>query len=156
MAGLLTEEEEREIRETFALFDADESGKLSRDDVAKVVRSTGCNPTEKELLDMFQSIDSDGMESDGNIDINDFLLYYAKKLHDPSRDEEEEANEAFKQFDLKGEGSVELHQLKDIMTSLGEENFSNVEFRKIVKNVKVDDEGKIYYQAFTKMMNEKQ
>lgn len=52
-----------EIRETFALFDADESGKLSRDDVAKVVRSTGCNPTEKELLDMFQSIDSDGMES---------------------------------------------------------------------------------------------
>ncbi|VDH98022.1 Hypothetical predicted protein [Mytilus galloprovincialis] len=155
-AGLLTEEEEREIRETFALFDTDESGKLSRDDVAKVVRSTGCNPTEKELLDMFQSIDSDGMESDGNIDINDFLLYYAKKLHDPSRDEEEEANEAFKQFDLKGEGSVELHQLKDIMTSLGEENFSNVEFRKIVKNVKVDDEGKIYYQAFTKMMNEKQ
>jgi len=49
-----------EIRETCALFDTDNTGKLSRDDIANVVRS---NPTEKELLDMFQSIDADGMES---------------------------------------------------------------------------------------------
>ena len=51
-----------EIRETFELFDTEGTGKLSREDVAKIVRYMGCNPTEKELLDMFQAIDSDGME----------------------------------------------------------------------------------------------
>lgn len=44
------------------MFDTVGTGKLSRENAAKVVRSMGCNPTEKELLDMFQSIDSDGME----------------------------------------------------------------------------------------------
>jgi Ca2+-binding EF-hand superfamily protein len=37
--------------------------------------------------------------------------------------EEQEANEALKTFDTKGEGAIELHKLKSIMTSLGEDTF---------------------------------
>lgn len=37
--------------------------------------------------------------------------------------EEQEANEAFKTFDTKGEGAIELHELKSIMTCLDEDTF---------------------------------
>lgn len=50
-----------DIRNTFELFDADKSGALSREEIAKVVRNTGCNPTEKELEEMFKAIDTDGL-----------------------------------------------------------------------------------------------
>lgn len=156
MAALLREEEEQEIRETCALFDTDQTGKLSRDDNAKVVRSTGSNPTEKELLDMFQSIDADGMEGSGQVDINEFIQYYGRKLYDPMKKEEQDANEAFRTFDANGEGAIELHDLKNIMTSLGEDTFSDVEFRQeIMKEIYTGSDGKMNYTDFTKMMNEK-
>ena len=50
-----------DIRNTFDLFDTDKNGTLSREEIAKVLRNTGCNPTAQELEDMFKSIDTAGM-----------------------------------------------------------------------------------------------
>lgn len=72
-------------------------------------------------------------------------MYYAKHFYDPTKDEEEEAYNAFRQFDPKGVGCVELHQFKSILTSIGEDTFSDVDFRKILREVKVSDEGMVYY-----------
>ena len=50
-----------DIRKTFDLFDKDKNGTLSREEIAKVLRNTGCNPTAQELEEMFKSIDTAGM-----------------------------------------------------------------------------------------------
>lgn len=60
--------------------------------------------------------------------------------------EDQEANEALKTFDTKGEGAIELHKLKSIMTSLGEDTFQDVEFRQeIMKEIYTGSDGKMNY-----------
>lgn len=60
--------------------------------------------------------------------------------------EEQEANEAFRTFDTKGEGAIELHNLKNIMTSIGEDTFSDVQFRQeIMKEIYTGSDGKMNY-----------
>lgn len=60
--------------------------------------------------------------------------------------EEQDANEAFRTFDANGEGAIELHDLKNIMTSLGEDTFSDVEFRQeIMKEIYTGSDGKMNY-----------
>jgi len=43
------------------LFDQDDSGSVSYDELAKIVRGMGQNPTEEELQEMFKQLDVDGM-----------------------------------------------------------------------------------------------
>ena len=50
-----------EIKDLFKLFDQDDSGSVSYDELAKIVRGLGQNPTEKELEEMFKQLDDDGM-----------------------------------------------------------------------------------------------
>ena len=56
------------------MFDQDDSGSVSYDELAKIVRGLGQNPTEKELEEMFKQLDGDGMRIK-NFDIYGFSLY---------------------------------------------------------------------------------
>ncbi|XP_076097623.1 neo-calmodulin-like isoform X2 [Mytilus galloprovincialis] len=150
MASKLPEHEREDIRNTFELFDADKSGALSREEIAKVVRNTGCNPTEKELEEMFKAIDTDGY---GEVQFNQFLEYYAKHFYDPLRNEEQETREAFSMFDLNGDGYIDLHELKTVMTKMGDEKMSEADFREMIKEADVNFDGKVDYTEFARMMN---
>ncbi|XP_052105255.1 calmodulin-like isoform X2 [Mytilus californianus] len=96
MADRLSEERKEEIKELFNLFDVDKSGKVSLDELAKIVRGLGENPTEEELKQMFAEVDKDGS---GNIDIDEFTTYYATSFIDQHPDEEAELQHAFNVFD---------------------------------------------------------
>ena len=58
--------------ELFALYDVNENGTISRDELAKVIRGLGENPTEDELNDIFKELDSDGIK---------YLYFYQRQLH---------------------------------------------------------------------------
>lgn len=152
MAFLLPADEQEDIRNTFDLFDTDKNGTLSREEIAKVLRNTGCNPTAQELEDMFKSIDTAGY---GEVQYSDFLEYYAKRFYDPLRNEEQETREAFKMFDLNGDGYIDLQEFKTVMTNMGEESLSDAEFKEIIKHADIDFDGKVNYEEFIRMMNEK-
>ena len=49
-----------EIKEAFTIFDKDGSGCISAKELGMVMRSLGQNPTEKELMDWVNEVDSDG------------------------------------------------------------------------------------------------
>lgn len=49
-----------ELEETFKLYDKDENGRLSVKEVGQLWRSIGENPTEAQIQETFDAIDTDG------------------------------------------------------------------------------------------------
>uniref|UniRef100_A0A8C6D035 EF-hand domain-containing protein n=1 Tax=Moschus moschiferus TaxID=68415 RepID=A0A8C6D035_MOSMO len=58
MADQLTEEQIAEFKEAFSLFDKDGDGTITGKELGTVMRSLGQNPTEAELQDMINEVDS--------------------------------------------------------------------------------------------------
>ena len=73
----LTQEQIMEFKEAFCLFDKDGDGCITADELATVIRSLDQNPTEQELQDMINEIDSDG---NGTIEFSEFLNLMANKI----------------------------------------------------------------------------
>uniref|UniRef100_A0AAY4B1A4 EF-hand domain-containing protein n=1 Tax=Denticeps clupeoides TaxID=299321 RepID=A0AAY4B1A4_9TELE len=57
-ADQLTEEQIAEFKEAFSLFDKDGDGTITTKELGTVMRSLGQNPTEAELQDMINEVDS--------------------------------------------------------------------------------------------------
>ena len=103
----LTEDQVAEFKEVFSLFDRDQDGSITSKELETVMRSLGQNPTEHELQDLINDVDSD---QDGSIDFNEFLAMMSKKLKETDFDEE--IKEAFKVFDKNGDGYISAAELK--------------------------------------------
>lgn len=58
----LTDDQIAELKEAFSVFDKNGDGQISSNELESVMRSLGQNPTEAELLEMINEIDSDGMD----------------------------------------------------------------------------------------------
>lgn len=78
------------------------------------MRSLGQNPTEQQIQDMLNEVDSDGS---GSIEFPEFLLLMA--LHTNQDMTEEEMREAFRVFDKDGDGNIPEAELRNILMSLG-------------------------------------
>nr|AAA29509.1 calmodulin [Plasmodium falciparum]CAA40264.1 calmodulin [Plasmodium falciparum] len=143
MADKLTEEQISEFKEAFSLFDKDGDGTK---ELGTVMRSLGQNPTEAELQDMINEIDTDG---NGTIDFPEFLTLMARKLKDT--DTEEELIEAFRVFDRDGDGYISADELRHVMTNLGEK-LTNEEVDEMIREADIDGDGQINYEEFVKMM----
>ena len=117
MADQLTEEQKAEFKEAFSLFDKDNDGIITAEELSTVMRSTGQNPTDAELKDMINEMDEDG---NGTIEWDEFLKMMARKMKDTDMYSEEEIREAFKVFDKDGNGSISDAELRHVMTNLGE------------------------------------
>lgn len=65
MASNLTEEQKAELKEAFSLFDRDGDGTITIKELQVVMRSIGQNPTEEEIQQMINEVDSD---NDGEVD----------------------------------------------------------------------------------------
>ena len=77
MAENLTEEQIAEFKEAFGLFDKDGSKTIATKELGTVMKSLGQNPTEAELQDMINEVDSEGK---GQIDFPEFLSLMARKM----------------------------------------------------------------------------
>ena len=91
---VLSEEQIANYREGFSLFDKESKGFVKTSELGFLIRSLNLNPTDAEIADYIQEVDSEGT---GKVDFPEFLALMARKAKDV--DSEEELMEAFRVFD---------------------------------------------------------
>jgi calmodulin len=145
----LSEEKIAEFRAAFELFDRDRDGTITTKELGTVMKNLGQYLSESELEEMIKQVDLDG---NGTIDFKEFLGLMVRKMKDT--DTEEELLEAFKVFDRDSNGFITSHELRHVMTSLGE-SLTPEEIEEMIKQADVDGDGQINYDEFVKMMMSK-
>ncbi|KAL2463754.1 Calmodulin-like protein 11 [Forsythia ovata] len=146
MADVLSEEQIVEFKEAFSLFDKDGDGCITIEELATVIRSLDQNPTEEELEDIINEVDSDG---NGTIEFPEFLNLMASQIKE--NDAEEELKEAFKVFDKDQNGYISANELRQVMINLGEK-LTDEEVEQMIKEADLDGDGQINYDEFVQMM----
>ena len=148
----LTEQQIEDFKSAFALFDKDGEGTISVEEMGKVKRSLGLNSskfyTEAELQDLINEFDVD---SDGQIDFDEFLILMARKMKESNT--EEDIRETFQVFDKDGNGFISAAELWQVMTIVGK-NLTNKEVDEMIREVDTDGDGQVNYEEFvTNMMS---
>ena len=103
--------------------------------IIQILRSLGVNPTDSELQDMINEVDSDG---NGTIDFAEFLTMMVRMMK--NTDSEEEIRETFKVFDKDGDGTITTKELGTVMRSLGQSP-AEAELQDMIMEVDVDGNG---------------
>merc|ERR1712215_58247 len=101
------------LKEAFALFDCDRDGEISVEELGKVMRTHGFDPTEEDLKDMIRNVDTN---ANGSIDFNEFIDMMVKR----GASIEDDVAHAFKVFDRDGDGLISEEELRLTMNNLGE------------------------------------
>lgn len=89
----LSEEQRRDIKEAFDLFDTESTGKIDTKELKVAIRALGFEPKKEEIKKMIAEID----KGDGKVSFADFLDLMTVKMAE--KDTKEEIMKAFKLFD---------------------------------------------------------
>ncbi|KAI9503594.1 calmodulin-like 3 [Coemansia spiralis] len=142
------EDQASNFREAFSLFDQDNDGYISAQELGAVMRSLNKFPTERELEDMIAEIDRD---NNNKIDFAEFVTLMARHEKDDTN-KEAEILEAFRVFDIDGNGKIDADELRRIMTSIGEK-LTEEEVEEMIREADVDGDNAINYEEFAKMIS---
>ncbi|XP_063077371.1 calcium-binding protein 5b [Engraulis encrasicolus] len=147
----LAPEEIEELREAFDEFDKDRDGLISCKDLGNLMRTMGYMPTEMELIEIGQKIN---MSLGGRVDFDDFVELMAPKLlaETAGMIGIKELKDAFKEFDMDGDGSITTEELRHAMVKLMGERANAREIEAVVKEADNNGDGTVDFEEFVKMM----
>ncbi|KAI4368380.1 hypothetical protein MLD38_016942 [Melastoma candidum] len=143
---VVSQEQLQCFKDAFSVIDKDGKGFIPPEDLAVVVRSFECRPSEEELQRMIDEIDAN---QDGMIEFVEFFNKMASKMREA--DTEEELKEAFKVFDTDQNGFISPNELRQVMINLGEK-LTDEEVEHMIKEADLDGDGLVNYKEFVQMM----
>ncbi|KAK4697178.1 hypothetical protein P7C71_g857, partial [Lecanoromycetidae sp. Uapishka_2] len=122
------------------------SGEITGAELGEVMKSLGLAPSESELEDLMNEIDSD---RSGTISFEEFAAVMAAKVK--AQDTEAELRAAFQVFDRDGSGTINIEELKEVMKSIGE-SLTDEEIEDMMREADKDGNGTIDYDEFMQLM----
>ncbi|KAH3848094.1 neo-calmodulin-like [Dreissena polymorpha] len=142
MGEQLTDDELLDCKRAFGLYDRDGDGYISSRELGAVMRYMGYTPTDNELTDMLNEVDSEGQ---GEITFPDFTSIMAKKLKE--YEGEESLRLAFRVFDKDDNGTVTTSDFRYMMENL-RTPVSESELEDMISDAERDHPGFITYNEF--------
>ena len=149
MAVVVSKDKVPAMRRMFSIMDRDGSGMISIDELKDLLYSQGYYPSETELKDMMEEIDSD---HSGEIDFEEFVSYCVRRrMSRTISQENREIKDAFRFFDKNGDGFITAREIKQVMCEIGQD-ISEEQAEQMLAEVDKDGNGRITYQRFKSMM----
>ena len=136
------EEQLKEYKEAFDLFDRDKTGLIGTEDVYSLLKNFGDTTPKKEISENLSQFDNDG---DGKLSFDEFVTF----LHQSyvTLDEMEAVIRAFKTFDRDNSGEIDLNEFKFILEQLGHKLPDDV-VKLIFYESNLNENGKMDYNEF--------
>ena len=144
----LSADEVLEMKEAFDLFDNDNSGAISVNELTSAMTSLGFDVKHAVVYNMVSDLDADGS---GEIEFGEFIDVMTAKLSD--KNTREEIDRVFKLFDKDRNGTLEADDLSRVCKELGED-VSEEDIREIIQRADLDGDGAVngedFYNVITK------
>ncbi|GBG33518.1 Calmodulin [Hondaea fermentalgiana] len=151
-AAVLSPEKVEHFRDAYNIFDKNGDGGVGITELGHVMRCLGLDPSDDEVRRMFDEVDVDGS---GEISFEEFLEIMAEMSGESSTEKEpgqaENWAEAFKIFDLDGDGFVTAAELGKVLENMGEP-LKDYELQEMIDEVDKDKDGKLNLEEFVHVM----
>jgi len=153
VASSLSDFEIEELREAFSVFDKDDSGSITAEELGLILKSITpsvvSNISDDDLTRLVQKFDRNG---DGTIDFGEFLEMMCQAERG-GEEQEDELRAAFAIFDKDGDNTITAKELMGIMSALGEDVDLDT-CKLMIQSVDLDGNGTIDFEEFRKMMRD--
>lgn len=132
-----------QLKQVFKFFDANGDGKISPLELSEVLLSLGHEKSmaAKEAEGMVREMDCDG---DGFIDLDEFM--------NVMETDNKVLMDAFCIFDTDNNGFISAEELHRVLSSLGCDNCSLSECRRMINGVDKNGDGFVDFEEFKSMM----
>ena len=138
----IPEDKVAEYKESFDMFDRNKKGKITINDITKIMKNFGYPLSKDEAKKMVSSVDSSG---DGEVDFEEFVMLMEKHIHNIGDDP---VLQAFRDFDKNDDGKITNHEFRYILTHVGDNKFSDKDVDELFKECEIKDEGELEYENF--------
>ncbi|KAJ3684363.1 hypothetical protein LUZ61_013527 [Rhynchospora tenuis] len=144
IAGCLSEEEIKGLKEMFKNIDTDNSGTITLEELKQGLAKQGTKLSEQEVQQLMEAADADG---NGTIDYEEFIT---ATVHMNRMDREEHLYTAFQYFDKDNSGYITKEELEQALKEKGLHN--GQEIKEIISEADSNKDGRIDYTEFVTMM----
>lgn len=146
----MTEEQKKEVKEAFDLFDTDGSGAIDAKELKIAMQALGFEPSTEEVAKMVKDIDLDG---NATVEFEEFIEMMEGKMS--GKDPVEEMQKAFKMYDIESKGKITVDDMVRVAKELGE-NLSKDELQGILDESDRDGSGTLQEDEFIRVMRNQQ
>ncbi|KAI9224009.1 hypothetical protein BC828DRAFT_374531 [Blastocladiella britannica] len=151
----LTDDQKREVREAFDLFDGDRDNRLDAHETKVAFRALGFDVKKAEVAKLMavsaRNGGNGGQSGSGCVEYEDFERSVTEKIL--ARDPLDELRKAFALFDTDRRGAISVRDLRRVAMEVGE-HLDEDEVKAMVDEFDVDGDGEINEQEFIAIMTD--
>ena len=139
----IQEERLKLINKIFDMFDLDGDSKIKSNEIRGILSAMGREPTHDNIMDFLFTADNNNT---GIIDKENFMKAL-DEVYSLPEDAVDQAIEAFKFFDVKKNGKINIQVLKDILLKYVD-GYSKDDVHNIFQLINFDNNGDFNYEEF--------
>eukprot|EP00483_Globobulimina_turgida_P000962 UN00964 len=145
----LNDNQKRELKEAFELFDTDNSGTIDMKELRAAMKALGYDAQKEELKKIRFELDKDIGDE---INFEEFLEIMTGRIC--KADTRDDINKIFRLFDEDNTGYITLRNLKKICQELGED-INDEELKEMIEEADKDGDGVVSPDDFWYMMKKR-